>query len=62
MANLPDENLIELLLHLKVRTHAFPYPVLTPDLAIENHSGTGEDDPELPTPGFVCTHGSNGQD
>ena len=61
MAGLPDENLIELLLHLKVRTHS-SYSAFLPEFAIENHSGAGEDDPELPTPSFVRAHGSNGQD
>lgn len=62
MAGLPDENLIELLLHLKVRTHTFSYSVPPSELATENHPGTGEADPELPAPSFVRTHGSNGQD
>lgn len=65
MAGLPDENLIELLLHLKVCTQTFPYSLLVSKrctVATENHSGAGEDDPELPTSGFVRAHGSNGQD
>jgi len=65
MAGLPDENLIELLLHLKVCTQTFSYSRLVSKrcaVAIENHSGAGEDDPELPTSGFVRTHGLDGQD
>jgi hypothetical protein len=62
MASLPDENLIELLLHLKVRTHTCPYSAFASDVALENHSRAGEDDPELPASSFVRAHGSDGQD
>lgn len=68
MASLPDENLIELLLHLKVSTHLTP-PISHRTLnverravSIENHLGAGEDDPELSTSSFIRTHGFNGQD
>lgn len=66
MAGLPDENLIELLLHLKVWTRTVS-PIFIPvseryTVGIENHSGAGEDDPQLPTSSFVRPHGSNGKD
>jgi hypothetical protein len=63
MATLPDENLIELLLHLKVCTQPFSCFLLASNrwaVAIENHSGAGEDDPQLPTSSLVRAHGSNG--
>jgi hypothetical protein len=66
MAGLPDENLIELLLHLKVGTRtASPIFVSASErctVAVENHPGAGEDDLELPTSSFVRAHGSNGED
>ena len=62
MASLPDENLIELLLHLKVRTYTCSYSAFASNVAVENHSGAGEDDPELPASSFVRAHGSDGQD
>ena len=65
MAGLPDENLIELLLHLKVCTRPFSCFLLVSNRrgrAIENHSGAGEADPQLPTSGLLRAHGSNGKD
>ena len=64
MAGLPDENLIELLLHLKVRTRRFCFLLVSNrrGVATENHPGAGEADPQLPTSSLVRAHGSNGKD